>query len=233
MFLPGASPGVPVVCQDGWSGHVPRDREGQALPGIISSPMTDEEKTRWDQRYATGDYEPRWHPSLLVEQAIDLIGTGSALVLACGAGRNALRLAEAGFEVTGVDVSSVAIEMAEEEASVRGLEIAWHVSDVRRFELAQDAYDLITMVRFVERAVWPDVPKALTANGWLLMEQHLATDRDVVGPSGDYRVEPGELLDAFSSMRIVHYSEAFEPSDKSSGMSATARLLACKGDPGW
>lgn len=195
--------------------------------------VTGEEKARWDERYSTGDYQPRWEPSPLVDQAIDLVAKGRALVLACGAGRNALRLAEAGFEVTGVDVSSVAIEMARAEASARGLEVDWRVSDVADFELSEDTYDLITMIRFVDRDIWPDIPAALAKNGWLLMEQHLRTHRDVIGPSGDYRLDPGELLEAFSRMRIVHYSEAFEPSDRSSGMTATARLLACKGDPGW
>ena len=195
--------------------------------------MAGEEKARWDERYSTGDYQPRQHASELVEDAIGIIGGDSALVLACGTGRNALRLAEAGFEVTGVDVSSVAIEMAKEEAYARGLEVDWRVSDVKEFDLAERTYDLITMIRFVEREIWADIAGALTENGWLLMEQHLSTDRDVIGPSGDYRVDPGELLDVFSGMRIVHYSEAFEPSDRSSGMTATARLLACKGDPGW
>jgi tellurite methyltransferase len=195
--------------------------------------VTDEEKARWDERYSTGDYEPRWEPSPLVDDAIDLVRTGRALVLACGAGRNALRLAEAGFEVTAVDISSVAIEMAKEAASDRGLDVDWRVADVRDVELSRDTYDLITMIRFVDRYVWPDIPRAITENGWLLMEQHLRTYRDVIGPSGDYRLAPGELLDAFSAMRIIHYSEAFEPSERSSGMTATARLLACKGDPGW
>ena len=195
--------------------------------------VTSEEKARWDERYSTGDYQPRWEPSPLVERAITLVRSGRALVLACGAGRNALRLAEAGFEVTGVDVSSVAIEMAKEAASGRGLDIDWRVSDVRDLEMSDDTYDLITMIRFVDRNIWPDIPGALTENGWLLMEQHLRTYRDVVGPSGDYRLGPGELLEAFRRMRIVHYSEALEPSDRSSGMTATARLLACKGDPGW
>lgn len=191
------------------------------------------EKARWDERYSTGDYQPRREPSPLVEQAITLIGTGKALVLACGAGRNALRLAEAGFDVTGVDVSSVAIDMAKEAASNRGVQVDWQISDVDEVDLVRGTYDLITMVRYVNRGIWPRLPDALTGNGWLLMEQHLKTHRDVIGPSGDYRLEPGELLRAFSRMRIVHYTEAFEPSDRSNGKTATARLLACKGDPGW
>lgn len=195
--------------------------------------MTSDEKTRWDERYSTGDYQPRSAPSALVEQAIGLIGPGRALVLACGTGRNAIRLAEAGFEVTAVDISGVAIGMAREDSSNRGVEVDWQVGDVGEVDLPPSTYDLITMIRYVNRNVWPELPGALTSNGWLLMEQHLATYRDVIGPSGDYRLQPGELLNAFANLRIVQYSEVFEPSERSNGMSCTARLLACTGDPGW
>lgn len=191
------------------------------------------ESVRWDERYSSGDYRPRTQPSALIEKAIDLIGAGRALVLACGAGRNALRLAEAGFDVTGVDISSVAIEMARKASSARDLVVDWKVSDVDDLELGAGRYDLVTMIRYVNRGVWSRITDALTANGWLLMEQHLSTYRDVIGPSGDYRLQPGELLAAFREMRIVLYTEAFEPSERSSGMTATARLLACNGDPGW
>ncbi len=154
-------------------------------------------------------------------------------MLACGAGRNALRLAEAGFEVTGVDISSVAIGMARKEAASRELEVDWVVGDVAEFDVSTDRYDLITMIRYVDRAMWPHLVGGLTANGWLLMEQHLHTYRAVIGPSGDYRLFPGELLDAFSDLRIVEYSELLEPSGPTDGLVASARLLACKGDPGW
>lgn len=195
--------------------------------------MTAEEKARWDERYSTGDYQPRSEPSPIIEKAIEYIGSGGALVLACGAGRNALRLAEAGFDVTGVDISSVAIDMAQKEADRRGLVIDWRVGDVAEFDLSERHYDLITMIRYVNRSIWPDLAGALTEDGWLLMEQHLRTHRQVIGPSGDYRLDAGELLGAFSELRIIEYSESIEHSERGEGLVASARMLACKGDPGW
>lgn len=195
--------------------------------------MTAEEKARWDERYSTGDYRPRNEPSPIVDKAIEYIGSGRALVLACGAGRNAIRLAEAGFVVTAVDISSVAIDMARQQAQTRGLDIDWVVGDVGQIDFFEGKYDLITMIRYVNRSVWRDLAEALDNEGWLLMEQHLRTYRDVIGPSGDYRVEPGELLEAFTHMRVIEYSESIEPSERGGGLVASARLLACKGDPGW
>ncbi len=195
--------------------------------------MTAEEKARWDERYSTGEYQPRSEPSPIVERVIEYVGSGCALVLACGAGRNAIRLAEAGFDVTGVDISSVAVDRARKEADNRGLEVDWRVADVGSFDLSVPRYDLITMIRYVDRSIWPQLADALTNGGWLLMEQHLRTYRQVIGPSGDYRLDSGELLGAFSDLRIIEYSEGIEHSERGGGLVASARMLACKGDPGW
>ena len=194
--------------------------------------MVDEQK-RWNDRYSSGEYQPRTQHSPIIDKAIEFVGTGRALVLACGAGRNALRLAEAGFEVTAVDISSVAIDMARESARARGLEVDWQVGDTDNFDLSTPAYDLITMIRYVNRSIWPRLPGALNRDGWLLMEQHLRTYRPVLGPSEDFRLDPGELLDAFSELRVIEYSEVLETSDRSAELVASARLLACNGDPGW
>lgn len=195
--------------------------------------MSDTDRVKWDERYATGDYQPRAHPSPLVELAIRYVPPGRALVLACGSGRNALRLADAGFEVEAVDISSVAIDKARAEAARRGLDVEWRVADIGALELEAGLYDLITMVRYVNRDIWPRVVDALSANGWLLMVQHFRTRRVVRGPGDEFRLDPGELLQAFSGMRIVEYSETLEPVEGSDQMAATATLLACKGDPGW
>ncbi len=195
--------------------------------------MSKDDETRWDDRYASGDYQPRAESSPIVDRAISHIEPGRALVLACGTGRNALRLAEAGFEVEAVDVSGVAIDIARKKAEGRKADVAWRVADLDEFELPPETYHLITMIRYVNRAMWPQIVVALRPNGWLLMEQHLETHLDVIGPSGDFRLAPGELLDAFSDLRFIEYSELVEPSDRSDGLVATVRMLACKGNPGW
>src|SRR5262245_17370574 len=70
---------------------------------------------QWNQRYRSReeiDHEPA---SLLVEAARDL-PPGRALDLACGAGRNAIWLAERGWEVVAIDGASEAIRIVHEHA---------------------------------------------------------------------------------------------------------------------
>lgn len=195
--------------------------------------MSQQQRDRWDRRYASGDYQPRRQHSALVEEAVGHLDGGRVLVLACGAGRNALFLAAQGFEVEAVDVSAVAIEMAETEGKRRGLKVNWRVADIEDLEDAEAKYQMVTMVRFLNRDVWPVIRNALEDDGWLVMEQHLKTRREVAGPSDEFRVSPGELLAAFGDLRVIKYLEEYTRSETTGRMYAMASMLACKGDPGW
>ena len=154
-------------------------------------------------------------------------------MLACGAGRNALFLASRGFEVDAVDISSVAIDLARAEAARRDLSVNWQVADLDDFDPGERRYDVITMIRYTNRVIWPRLAAALATDGWLVMEQHLRTRHDVAGPSDEFRLAPGELLDAFGDLRVIRYAEEYGESPTSGRMVATATLLACKGDPGF
>ncbi len=143
-------------------------------------------------------------------------------------------LAAQGFEVEAVDVSAVAIEMAETEGNRRGLSVSWRVGDIEELEYTEAKYQLITMVRHLNRSVWPSIRNALAADGWLVVEQHLKTRREVAGPSSDeFRVSPGELLATFGDLRVIKYLEEYTRSDETGRMYAMASMLACRGDPGW
>jgi SAM-dependent methyltransferase len=197
--------------------------------------MSRSERTRWDRRYETEEYVPRSQPTPFLSAWLDHIPVGRALDVATGTGRNALALAEAGFGVDAVDISSVAIERARAEAERRGLEVRWAVADLDTDDLPGAGYDLVTVVRYRNRELWPRLAAALAPDGWILVEHHLQTHRrDVVGPGDDaFRLAPGELLEAFRDLRVVHYSERVEPTDAGDALFVIARFVACAGDPGW
>jgi SAM-dependent methyltransferase len=187
--------------------------------------MSEYERTEWDRRYRAGEYRERANPSPFLDEWLPRLPTGRALDVACGAGRNALRLAEAGFAVEAVDISSVAIEIASAEAASRGLDIAWRVADLDMLELETTSYDLITVFRYVNRPLWPRVAAALAPDGFLLYEHHLDSRLEVEGPrQPEFRLRPQELLRAFAGLRVVHYSETIETEGGSTF--ALARLVA-------
>jgi SAM-dependent methyltransferase len=154
--------------------------------------------------------------------------------VACGPGRNALYLAEQGFDVVGVDISEVAIDEARQSAVERGLDAEFLAADLDDFQPEPGAFDLITVIRYRNPNLWPRLIDALTPGGWILAEHHMKTAADVAGPaSPEFRLDPGELLTAFSGLRIVHYSESIETADDEQSRYAIERSVACMGDPGW
>jgi SAM-dependent methyltransferase len=97
----------------------------------------------WDVRYAGSELV--WGAGanrFLVAEAAGL-PPGRALDLACGEGRNAIWLGERGWQVTGVDFSSVAIEKARQVAERRGVGGDWVVADLLAYEPEPHGYDLV------------------------------------------------------------------------------------------
>lgn len=193
--------------------------------------MSREDREAWDRRYATGEYRPHAEPSPFVVSVVGRIPRGRALDLACGTGRHALYLAAQGFEVDAIDISEVAIGRARAEAERRGVRVEFRVADLDEEPLPHGRYRLVTLVRYVDRRLWSRIRDALAPDGWVVTEQHLRTRRPVIGPPDQYRVDPGELLEAFAGLRVVEYWEGIESVD--GGEVALARLAACYGDPGF
>jgi 2-polyprenyl-3-methyl-5-hydroxy-6-metoxy-1,4-benzoquinol methylase len=131
----------------------------------------------WNRRYA--DRELLWtaQPNrFLVAEARDL-PPGRALDLACGEGRNAVWLAEQGWQVTGVDFSEVALEKARRLAEARGVEAEWVAADLLDYRPAHRGYDLaITLYLQVtppqRRQILRGAVEAVAALGTLLVVAH-------------------------------------------------------------
>ncbi len=99
----------------------------------------------WDDRYATADYVWKAEPNrFLPEQAAGL-RVGRALDLACGEGRNAVWLAEQGWETTGVDFSEVGLDKGRRLAAERQVEVDWVRADATTWQPPADGYDLVVV----------------------------------------------------------------------------------------
>jgi ubiquinone/menaquinone biosynthesis C-methylase UbiE len=77
----------------------------------------------------------------LVEKG--LIKKGKALDLCCGAGTNALYLTKKGFQVTGIDISSKAIEYAKEKAKKANVRIQFQVQNFLNLSFKDEEFDFI------------------------------------------------------------------------------------------
>jgi len=100
----------------------------------------------WNHRYDTDDLP--WdtaHPdTYLVRLVSDWPGfSGNVLEVGCGTGTNAIWLAEQGFRVTGLDISSSAIATARERAREKGVDCRFLVDDFLSCPLAAAPFQLV------------------------------------------------------------------------------------------
>ncbi|MDZ7690521.1 MAG: class I SAM-dependent methyltransferase [Balneolaceae bacterium] len=85
----------------------------------------------YEKLYANRDKEEAKQLIDLLEETLNLSGCSHLLDLGCGRGRHAISLAERGYNVTGIDLSRQAIETARAKATENGLDITFHVRDMR------------------------------------------------------------------------------------------------------
>jgi ubiquinone/menaquinone biosynthesis C-methylase UbiE len=103
----------------------------------------------WDQiyrRYQLGELgwelgRPR--PVLVEFVEKGLIKKGKALDICCGAGTNTAYLAQNGFKVTGIDISSKAIEYAKEKAEQAHVKIDFRVQNFLDLPFADEEFDFV------------------------------------------------------------------------------------------
>ena len=195
--------------------------------------MGDADRERWNARYESGEYAARTHPSPLLAAWIDRLPRGRALDVACGRGRNAIHLAANGYVVDAMDISDVALARARERADAAGVAVNWIEADLERSDIARDMYDVIVIARFMHRPLIPRLIDALRPGGHIVYDHHYITPVEVGGPkSRRFRARPNELLERFRALRVLFYEEGIV-ADPDGGRMALARLVACKGSPGY
>ncbi|MBT9330467.1 class I SAM-dependent methyltransferase [Paracidobacterium acidisoli] len=174
-----------------------------------------DERERWNAKYAAGEKDERSADPLL-RQAVAGMAPGLALDLAGGTGRHALWLAERGWQVTLSDISDNAMALARQrlaqqtgrlDGSVECRRetasgtIAWALTEKRCFHL-------IAVFWFLDRALFPALPRLLAPGGILVCKTFTAEHERFRGREiPEYALQPGELRTAFPLLDEHVYRE--------------------------
>ncbi|RDU59123.1 class I SAM-dependent methyltransferase [Helicobacter marmotae] len=177
-----------------------------------------EDAHKWNKRYEDG-FMPT-EPSPFVLQACAYIKESFpalslphwltqeplvALDIACGNGRNAKLLAQIGFEVDGVDISSIALKHLENLAHINPI-----LADLDNFNLARNRYSVVLNSFFLDRRLFAPILACLKPNALILFETFI----DIYShtPKNDKALYNGELEHIFSPQNgfsILH-NETYE-----------------------
>jgi SAM-dependent methyltransferase len=100
----------------------------------------------WDEKYAASELVWSATPNQFVEAELAGLRPGRALDVACGEGRNALWLADQGWDVTAVDFSLAGLDkgrtLQARHARGRDLHISWVHGDVLDHDFGHEVFDL-------------------------------------------------------------------------------------------
>ncbi|MCX5683170.1 MAG: methyltransferase domain-containing protein, partial [Planctomycetota bacterium] len=153
-----------------------------------------------------------WQPSPFLVEAVECIRAragpaaplGRALDLACGSGRDAVYLALCGYAVEAVDVLPDALERARNLALRTGVSLETREQDLRRSpDLPEERYDLVTVIRFLHRPLFPAIRQAVAPGGYIVYEafhrQDAEDERRTLKP--EHGLESGELAAAFKGLK--------------------------------
>jgi SAM-dependent methyltransferase len=169
----------------------------------------------WDARYASHDgamWSGRPNGALVAE--LTGAAPGRALDVGCGEGADAIWLTKAGWRVTGVDVSEVALARAAQAATDAGVTIEWVHADVASMP-ADDRYDLVAVLYpALRRSPGEDAIRALLATvapgGTLLVVGHFPLDHEHARRHGfeiaDY-VQPPDVRAHLDDGWEIHVDE--------------------------
>lgn len=195
----------------------------------------------WDERYGEKGFAYGDLPNDFLAANFARLPLGKVLCLAEGEGRNAVFLAEKGFEVTAVDQSKVGLEKANELAETRGVKIKTIQADLAEFEIRENSWDAIVSIwahtpSEVRRKLHAEAVKGLKSGGAFLLEAY-PPNQIKFGTGGpppgqeDLTMPLEDLMNELSDLKfeIAHEIEREVREGKyHNGQSAVVQILAFK-----
>jgi tellurite methyltransferase len=147
-------------------------------------------------------------PSRFLVDNLALLPKGLVLDVAMGKGRNAVYLAEQGFDVEGVDISADSIQEALNLAESRKVKIKSRLADLEKNFIFDSTYDLIIVFNYLQCTLFPHIKSSLNKNGMVVYETFTIDQPRFGHPHNpDYLLRYNELLEYFRDFRVLRYQE--------------------------
>jgi tellurite methyltransferase len=178
------------------------------LTGVKTS---QDSKTQWDEKYSRPTFIYGKSPVQFLAQNYHYIPfEGSVLDMGMGEGRNAVFLAQKGYKVTGVDISSVAVKKSYLLAQEFGVKIKGVVASLKDYKIQPNSFDAIVCFYYVDRSLIDKIKSWLKPGGVLIFEAHTTREksrRKVESDQEEEFLKEQELLRLFPGMRVLKYEE--------------------------
>jgi SAM-dependent methyltransferase len=171
----------------------------------------------------------------VLDAELESLQLGSALDLGCGSGPNALKLAERGWSVVGVDWAQKAIELARRSAKNRGLDATFLVADITDWE-PLTTFDLVISTFALPGGDWSrkalaTAVNALAPGGTLIVAEWDRSMAGVWGFGEDDLMTPEQIVDLLPGLEVEkaevrHIEDPFTSSDGARGQDGSVANVA-------
>jgi SAM-dependent methyltransferase len=165
------------------------------------------EVDRWNRILTAEKPTFNTRPNAFLVEVASSLPKGRALDVGMGQGRNAIYLAEQGWQVTGFDPADRAVAAAIAEARRRSLSIATQVIGSESFDWGRARWDLIVLSYVGLRPFVRQIVDGLAPGGVVVVEaaHRDATKTASIGAGVVY--DDNELLTIFRELRVLRYED--------------------------
>lgn len=170
-------------------------------------------------------------PSTFLIEATKGLKPGTALDVGMGQGRNAVYLAQQGWDVTGFDISKKGLDAAHLNAEKAGVHIKTIKSSYDKFDFGVEKWDLIVLIFAWAPVSDPDFVTRLHTSlrrGGRIVFEHFIDDPENPYARPIRALQPGELRTFFGDFRIERYEEEEGIGDFGGPGSQLVRMIAQK-----
>lgn len=157
-----------------------------------------------------------WSPSLLVKEFTDLIHSQSlsfvnvekrpnVLDIGCGGGRDAIYLAKNRMNVIAIDHEVKVLKRAKALSSLSGTSVKFKCCDIKKEGCLPDQqFDLITVVRFLNRDMYTYIKQATRPGGFVLFQTFVEGVEQFGSPKNpNFILGKTELAEVFTGFNII------------------------------
>lgn len=196
------------------------DAKGYLVNGslVIDSPETIQS---WAQQMPTkfteGNASKRlWQPCALVAEFVEALENqtlclplsdkrAEVLDIGCGGGRDAIFMARNKMNVTAIDNEAKVLKRSKQLAELSGANVKFKCCDIKKDNcLPQTQFDVITVVRFLNRDMFSYIQQALKPGGYIVFQTFVDGVQEFGSPKNpNFILNKGELSQVFAGFNVI------------------------------
>ena len=183
------------------------DADADAQMRMVESQGARAEVERWNRILTAEKPSFNTNPNAFLVEIAKSRKPGTALDVGMGQGRNAIWLAQQGWQVTGFDPAEKAVAQALATAAKSGVTIKTEIQDMEHFDFGDRRWDLILLSYVGARENTEALQRALKPGGVLVIEGFHRDATKGASIGGAVVFDTGELPKLYPQLRAVRYEE--------------------------